>query len=65
MKCLSCDVILSDFEATRKYAGSGQFVDLCNKCFKTIDSDVVTTERTDLFYEDGETYDDYDATDST
>lgn len=33
MKCLSCDVPLSDFEATRRYESSGEFVDLCNSCF--------------------------------
>jgi len=32
MKCLSCDTILSDFEACRKYS-TGQYIDLCNRCF--------------------------------
>lgn len=48
MRCLSCNKNLSDFEATRKYAHSGEFVDLCNKCFVPISHDVNTIERADL-----------------
>lgn len=47
MKCLSCDKVLTDFEATRKYAGSNTFVDLCNKCFKEADIPEIV-ERYDL-----------------
>ena len=36
MKCLSCDVILSDREATRKGSASGDYVDLCDHCLGTI-----------------------------
>ena len=32
MKCLSCDTILSDKEAVRKYAGTNEYLELCNKC---------------------------------
>ena len=32
MKCLACDCILSDREATRKYTGSTEFIDLCDHC---------------------------------
>ena len=32
MKCLSCDEILTDQEATRKNS-SGEFVDICFQCF--------------------------------
>jgi len=31
MKCLSCDVVLTDHEATRKYEW-GEFIDLCDRC---------------------------------
>lgn len=47
MKCLACNVSLSDFESTRKFAGSGEYVDLCNNCFGHI-SELDTTERDDL-----------------
>ena len=43
----SCDRILSDYEATRKYP-SGGFVDLCNHCYRTIKDDVVSIDRPDL-----------------
>lgn len=52
MRCLSCDKNLSDFESTRKYAESGQFVDLCNSCFKTIPDFPLTRERGDLYHEE-------------
>lgn len=44
MRCLSCDTILTDQEATRKYASSGTFIDLCNKCFSTIADDIPDLE---------------------
>ena len=40
MKCLSCDVILSDFEATRKSEVTNEFFDLCNHCFSYIEEDL-------------------------
>lgn len=41
MRCLSCNKILSDLEATRKYASTGEFMDLCNRCFHSGVSDQV------------------------
>lgn len=32
MRCVICDVLLSDFEATRKHADTGDYLDTCNKC---------------------------------
>lgn len=49
MRCLSCNVALNEFESTRKYADSGEFVDLCNYCFKEIGGTVAVRERMDLF----------------
>jgi hypothetical protein len=37
MRCLACNVVLNDKEATRKYASSGTFVDLCDRCFNEIE----------------------------
>ena len=51
MRCLSCDTALTDFESTRKYAESGEFVDLCNFCFKEISTSVAVQERLDLMEE--------------
>lgn len=36
MRCLSCDCILQDHEATRKGTFSGEYLDLCDNCLQTI-----------------------------
>lgn len=46
MRCLSCNVILSDKEATRKYASTGEFVDLCDHCFSTVDDQILVVDGT-------------------
>jgi len=48
MRCRACDVILSDYETTRKSLVTGEYYDLCNNCFKTIKSDLVYKDRLDL-----------------
>jgi hypothetical protein len=48
MRCLSCNCNLSDYESTRKSAFTGEFIDLCNRCFSSISSDMHTIERADL-----------------
>jgi hypothetical protein len=49
MKCLACDKILTDHEATRRFSESKAFVDLCNHCFYSGVSDEVNfSERDDL-----------------
>jgi len=58
MRCLSCDCILTDYEATRKSAHTNQYLDLCNSCFRYIEDDMETVDRPDLEHEDGETDDD-------
>ena len=62
MRCLSCNTILSSFEATRKYIDSQEFVDLCNYCFREIGDTLVVDERFDLMEEADEIsdVDDYD-----
>lgn len=56
MKCLACDKILTDYEATRKFSGSKEFVDLCNHCFYSgVNDDITTTDREDLSQEGEET----------
>lgn len=58
MRCLACNVILSDAEATRRYSNSKEFIDLCNKCFHNgVSEQVNYTEREDLGGE--ENYDEY------
>lgn len=44
MRCLACDKRLNDSEATRKYASTGSFVDLCNRCFAYVAEDIPDIE---------------------
>lgn len=32
MRCTCCNKNLSDFEATRKNAKTGEYMDMCNEC---------------------------------
>ena len=50
MRCASCNTVLTDFEATRKYKNTQHYVDLCNKCFKSVEDVVPTQVRFDLMY---------------
>jgi len=49
MRCYCCDKILSDFESTRKSVNTGDYLDMCNKCYSTIKDDIHSEERYDLF----------------
>lgn len=44
MRCLACNRRLNDKERTRKYASSGTFVDLCDKCFSTVADEIPDIE---------------------
>ena len=48
MRCMACDVELTDYEATRRYAISKEFVDLCNRCFAVSLDDGDVIDRDDL-----------------
>lgn len=48
MRCYCCNAVLSDFEATRKSAQSGDFLDMCNDCFHHVKDDMDVVERQDL-----------------
>ena len=39
MRCLSCNKLLSDYEATRRYSSDNSFVDLCNECIGSLSPD--------------------------
>lgn len=47
MRCLACNRRLSEYEATRRYASNGQFVDLCS-CSDLFLRDVALVTREDL-----------------
>ena len=52
MRCLSCNALLSDFEATRKSVNTNEYIDMCNHCYHTISDDVAALEMTDLEHEE-------------
>ena len=58
MRCYCCDKILSDFESTRKSVNTGDYLDMCNKCYSTIKDDLHAEERYDLFDGDEEELED-------
>ena len=47
MRCVACNVILTTQESTQKFVGSGDYVDMCNKCLSTIDEDVQYSDGND------------------
>lgn len=67
MRCVACNVELTDFEATRKNANTGEYLDMCNHCFGEISNDFLVIERDDLKQTeqavdwDVETLDDFEA----
>lgn len=49
MRCRSCNTTLNDFESTRKYANTGEYVDMCKRCFNSSDTEGIDViERADL-----------------
>jgi len=48
MRCIAFVVELTDYEATRRFAVSQEFVDLCNKCFAVSLDDGDVIDRADL-----------------
>lgn len=60
MRCVACNAVLTDFEATRKSANTGEYIDLCNKCFNTIREEVAVIERKDLMENGDESEETYE-----
>ena len=59
MKCYACNVSLNDFESVRKSLVTGEYMDLCNKCFKGLgiqtneeDEDYSTAIYEDPYYDE-------------
>jgi len=50
MRCLACNIELTDYEATRKDSND-QYIDLCNTCFKAAEYEFDTNDRLDLLEE--------------
>lgn len=47
MRCQACNCVLSNQEATRRVASSGDFLDLCNHCYGYVSDDIPTIENPD------------------
>ena len=52
MRCTCCNRNLNDFESTRKSKTTGDYLDMCNKCYSEVQEDLDTDIRTDLNEED-------------
>jgi hypothetical protein len=50
MHCVACDKQLSDIETSRKSKKTGEYLDMCNRCFSSISEDVETTTNKSLPY---------------
>lgn len=48
MRCISCNKALTDYEATRRCVTTNNFLDMCNVCYQTISTEVLTIDRPDL-----------------
>jgi hypothetical protein len=57
MRCYCCDKNLNDYESTRKSVSSGEYLDMCNKCYSTVSDDLLSEVRYDLY--DGDEEDEY------
>jgi hypothetical protein len=44
VRCVACNKILNDYELTRKFTDSKEFVDLCGGCGKFLIEDELTIE---------------------
>lgn len=48
MHCSCCDRLLNDYESTRKSKTTGEYLDICNKCYTSIAYDVPSVARDNL-----------------
>jgi len=48
MRCTCCNVVLNDFESTRKNKATGEYLDTCNKCASFVEDAIETIDRSDL-----------------
>lgn len=48
MRCSCCNRNLSDYESTRKSKSTGDYLDMCNKCFGTVSDDFDTIVNPDM-----------------
>jgi hypothetical protein len=61
MRCRSCGVALTDYEATIRSVYTREYLDMCKTCLESIKTDVVAVGNVGLMSED--TLDDADGLD--
>jgi len=54
MRCISCNEVLSDYEASRRSVRTRQYLDLCNDCFKYVRDDICAVGNVSLMHDDDE-----------
>jgi hypothetical protein len=48
MKCVACNRLLTDFEATIRNERTGEFMDLCKPCLISVEKEFSLLTRKDL-----------------
>ena len=48
MRCICCNALLTDYESTRKSVNTNEYIDMCNRCYKTVKDDILCRDRQDL-----------------
>lgn len=61
MRCVCCDKLLSNREAVRKGANTGEYLDMCDGCYSTIADSVAVVDGVGL---DDDTEEDFDFEDT-
>jgi hypothetical protein len=52
MRCKSCNVLLTDYEATIRGSNTGDYFDLCTSCLKEVAVSIEINDRPDLRHDE-------------
>ena len=58
MKCRSCDTFLNIRESSRKSSNSGEYIDLCDHCFRYVKEDFHDVEENPEYQDDNNSTED-------
>lgn len=53
MRCICCNVVLTPYESSFKNSSTGDYMDMCTKCFSFVRDDIDVTVNRELEHEDG------------
>lgn len=51
MRCLACDEELTDREAVRRSSKTGEFIELCDRCYKEVEDSIPAVEESLKYWE--------------